>query len=44
LLTSRQKIAIENPCARAMQTFDRRFWSMVFAHGRSLSSILTVNK
>jgi hypothetical protein len=39
-VTPRQWIALNNPCARAYQTLDRRFLEVLF----DVSTILTVNK
>jgi hypothetical protein len=43
-MNNRQQKAIGNPCVRAMDTVNREFWDYVFLYGRTLSSILTVNK
>lgn len=46
-MTPRQQIAISYPCARAVETMDRRYWDG-FEHSRksslSWSTILSVNK
>jgi hypothetical protein len=42
-MNERQKLAYENPLARASGDA-RPFWDRVWRRGRSLSTILTVNK
>lgn len=43
-MTERQKLAIENPQARATGGCDPQFWREVRYKGLGLSTILTVNK
>jgi len=43
-MNERQRVALANPCARAYQTFDHKFWTLLFVKGRTISSIITCNK
>lgn len=43
-LTPRQHIAFEQPCARARDTTDARYFAQMRHDGRTITSIVTVNK
>lgn len=43
-MDERQKIALLEPCARAEETLNPKFWQRLCIAGRWFSSIITVNK
>jgi len=43
-MNPRQQTAFKYPCARGPETMHPRFWDRAWVKGRSLSTILTVNK
>jgi hypothetical protein len=43
-MNPRQAIAFEHPCARGHETMSDQYWDWMWFKGRTLSTILTLNK